>query len=95
MSDKENEPVFDAAALKRLIRIMNSVLNIYDVSGIPNEISDMLFEPVGKLAKILNIPYKLAPTKEGESEADIQKYIMPDDFEEWFETNGNKRVVKS
>lgn len=74
---------FDEESLKRLIRVMNSVLNLYDIEKIPVEIIDMLYTPVGELAKILNITVKPRP---GTNE--IDKFIMPENFERWLETNG-------
>lgn len=74
---------FDEESLKRLIRVMNSVLNLYDIEKIPVEIIDMLYTPVGELVKILNITVKPRP---GTNE--IDKFIMPENFERWLETNG-------
>ena len=93
---------FDEQALKRLIRVMNSVINLYDVEGIPKEILDYLYYPVGHLADILNIPVEKRKT--GEVDADgklaldedenpieeILKFLMPKDFSKWVETSGKE-----
>lgn len=77
------DKMFDEESLKRLVRTLNSVFNLYDVEAIPIEIIEMLCEPVWNIVKILNIPIKLKSDNET-----IDKFIMPEDFETWFETNG-------
>jgi len=70
--------------LKRLVRAMNSILNLYDVGEIPEKITDALCEPVEYIAGFLKIPAKIR--KDGT----VDKYIMPENFEEWLEKNGDK-----
>jgi len=81
-------------ALKRLIRVMNSVLNITDYEEIPEEITQYLYYPVGQIAEMLNIPVIWRKTKEkdenGEYIMEIEKFVMPEDFDKWVETNGKE-----
>lgn len=83
---------FDEQSLKRLIRVMNSVLNLYDIEGLPQEVVDYLYYPVGNLAEILNIPIEMQKTKEkdenGEYIEEIKRFIMPENFEKWVESKG-------
>jgi len=81
-------------SLKRLIRGMNTTLNLYDVEGIPKEITDYLYYPVGHMAEMLNIPVEMQKTKEkddkGEPIWEIKRFIMPEDFEKWLDTDGKE-----
>jgi hypothetical protein len=92
MGFEEQTMEFDEHALKRLIRVMNSVLNLYDVDGIPKEIKDYLYYPVGQLAEMLNIPVEWQKTgdvkEDGEPELEIKKFIMPENFTEWVDSSG-------
>jgi hypothetical protein len=74
---------FDEEALKRLIRTMNSVLNLYDIEGIPIEIVHIMYKPINDIMKLLKIPVKTK--SDGET---IDKFIMPENFSRWLETNG-------
>ena len=76
---------FDEKALKRLIRLMNSVVNLYDIENIPIEIVDMLCKPVFSLVNILKIPTK---TKDVDGKEVIDKFVMPENFDRWLETKG-------
>lgn len=76
---------FDESALKRLIRLLNSVVNLYDIENIPIEIVEMLCEPVWKIVNILKIPTKMKMV--GEKEV-IDKFVMPENFDRWLETKG-------
>ena len=76
---------FDENALKRLIRVMNSVLNLYDEEKIPIEVIDIMYQPIAKLASVLKIPVK---SKEIDGRQIIEKFVMPENFERWLETNG-------
>jgi len=71
--------------LKRLVRAMNSVLNLYDVEEIPEALTDALCEPVEYIAGFLKVPTKIR-IKDGT----VDKYIMPENFDEWLENNGKK-----
>lgn len=76
---------FDENALKRFIRVLNSVLNLYDIDNIPIELIDLLYQPVATVVSILKIPAK---TKEVDGKEIIEKFVMPENFERWLETNG-------
>lgn len=70
--------------LKRLVRAMNSVLNLYDVGEIPEEITDTLCEPVTYVATLLKVPTK------ARKDGTIDKYIMPEDFNKWLDKSGKE-----
>ena len=70
--------------LKRLVRAMNSILNLYDVGEIPEEITDALCEPVNYVADFLKVPTK--DRKDGT----IDKYIMPENFDAWLDKSGKE-----
>lgn len=76
---------FDENALKRFIRVLNSVLNLYDIENIPLELVDMLYKPVNEIVNIMKIPIK---SKVIDGKEVIDKFIMPENFERWLETNG-------
>lgn len=76
---------FDESALKRLIRLLNSVVNLYDIENIPIEIVEMLCKPVFSIVNILKIPVKM---KIVEGKDVIDKFVMPENFERWLETKG-------
>jgi len=76
---------FDESALKRLIRLMNSTVNLYDIENIPIEIVDVLTKPVFSIVKVLKIPVKM---KEVDGKEVIDKFIMPENFDRWLETKG-------
>lgn len=76
---------FDENALKRFIRVLNSVLNLYDIENIPIELVNMLYKPVNEIVNIMKIPIK---SKVVDGKEVIDKFIMPENFERWLETNG-------
>jgi len=71
--------------LKRMIRAMNSILNLHDVEGLSDPLISLMSEPVDKVAKLLNIPEQ---TKVENGEEVVIKYLVPENFEEWYETYG-------
>ena len=96
LENMSEENILDESGLKRLIRVMNSVLNLYDIESVPEEIVDILYEPIGTLAEVLNLPYKvrIVINEDGEEEEEIDKFIMPEDFETWMETNGRNHTQR-
>ena len=70
--------------LKRLVRAMNSCVNIYDVEDVPEELTDVLMIGVVKLAKML----KLDKIALYDDNGDLVKYVMPEDFDAWLNNNG-------
>ena len=76
---------FDESALKRLIRLLNSVVNLYDIENIPIELVEMLCKPVWNIVNILKLPTKL---KMVDGKEVIDKFVMPENFERWLETKG-------
>lgn len=75
----------DEKGLKRLIRAMNSVLNLYDVENIPEEVTDIMMEGVVRIANMLKLTDLALYDKETKG---ILKYIMPEDFNVWLRSNG-------
>jgi hypothetical protein len=76
---------FDENALKRFIRVLNSILNLYDIENIPLELVEMLYKPVNEIVNIMKIPIK---SKVIDGKEVIDKFVMPENFERWLETNG-------
>ena len=75
----------DSATLKRVIRAMNSVLNLYD-TDFPEELIDRLVEGVVEVADFLGLT-KLAIL---DDDGFIIKYVMPEDFDIWVKTQGKE-----
>jgi hypothetical protein len=76
---------FDENALKRFIRVLNTVVNLYDIENIPIEIVEIMCKPVWNIANVLKIPVKMKV--DGDQEV-IDKFVMPENFERWLETRG-------
>jgi len=60
-------------------------LNLYDIENIPLELVDMMYKPVNEIVNIMKIPFK---PKVIDGKEVIDKFIMPENFERWLETNG-------
>jgi hypothetical protein len=80
---------FDADALKRFIRVLNGTYNLYDVEKIPIELVDMLCKPVNDIVRMMKIP---VVTKLVDDKEIIVKFRMPENFEVWLETNGEREA---
>jgi hypothetical protein len=84
---KEEPMEFTEEGTKRLLRGMNTILNLYDIEGIPKEILDYLYYPVGHIAEMLNIPVEMQKTKNKDEDGNIieevKRFIMPENFAEW------------
>jgi len=73
----------DASTLKRIIRAMNSILNLYD-TDFPEEHIDKMMEGIIEVADFL----KLTNIAITDDDGFIIKYVMPDDYETWAKTKG-------
>lgn len=74
----------DEKSMKRMIRAMNSVLNLYDVEEIPDELVEILMKGVKEVAIMLRLKDIALYDEQGT----IIKYVMPEDFEIWLSTKG-------
>jgi len=74
----------DEKSMKRMIRAMNSVLNLYDVEEIPDEIVEMLMKGVKEVATLL----RLKDIALYDDNKVLMKYVMPEDFDAWLNNNG-------
>lgn len=73
--------------LKRVVRAMNSILNLYD-TDFPEPLIDKLMEGVVEVAGFLKLT-KIAILDE--ETGDILKYVMPEDYNKWIENRGKKK----
>jgi hypothetical protein len=81
----------DEKTLKRMIRAMNSVLNLYDEDGIPEKLIDTMMEGVVAVADFLGL------TKIALYDKDtgvMIKYIMPVNFDDWLASQGAQKNAK-
>ena len=83
--------MIEEKSLKRLIRAMNSVLNLYDVEDIPEAIVDVMMHGVVKVANIL----KLSEIAIYDNDGVMVKYVMPENFDTWLQTEGETTDAES
>lgn len=72
--------------LKRVIRAMNSILNLYD-TDFPEPLIDKMMEGVVEVAGFLKLT-EMAILDEGTG--DILKYVMPENYDKWVENRGKE-----
>jgi hypothetical protein len=66
-------------SIKRMIRAMNSILNLYDENDIPDAITNILMTGIVEVASKLGLTDIAISNKDG----DIIKFVMPEDFTAW------------
>ena len=72
--------------LKRAVRAMNSILNLYDTE-FPEPLIDKMMEGVVGVADFLGLTKIAILDTETHS---ILKYVMPEDFDNWIENRGKE-----
>lgn len=81
--------MIEAQTLKRMIRAMNSILNLYDEKEIPEEIVDRLMTGILAVETYLNIPKEY-----DEKTGMLLKYVMPVNFGDWIKGLGENKLAK-
>lgn len=71
--------MIDKTVIKRMVRAMNSVLNLYDTE-LPDEITETLMAGVTKVATFLQLNEHAEYDK---NTGELLKYLVPEDYEKW------------
>lgn len=77
--------MIEKSVIKRMVRAMNSVLNLYD-TDLPEEITDTLMSGVEKVAAFL----KLNECAFYDDNGTLLKYIVPEDYDAWMNNSGEQ-----
>lgn len=77
--------MIDKTVIKRMVRAMNSVLNLYDTE-LPEEITDTMMAGIEKVAAYLKLDEHAEYDKDT---GELIKYLVPEDYEDWMKNSGD------